>query len=142
MKFSGKRGISSRIAAFVTLFALVCMPAQAAENAKNTLRIGVLQFGTVAWTLDTLKHQGFDKAGGFEVEVVPMAAPNAAQIALQGGAVDMITTDWLWVNRNRADGRKVKKTQKGDRDGVAARLILEQFLGGDRSRFFALPDPS
>lgn len=80
--------------------------ARAADD--DTIRIGVLQFGTVAWTLDTLKHQGFDKAAGFKVEVVPMAAPNAAQIALQGGAVDMITTDWLWVSRNRADGRKVQ----------------------------------
>jgi NitT/TauT family transport system substrate-binding protein len=74
----------------------------------DTIRIGVLQFGTAAWTLDTLKHQGYDKAGGFKVEVVPMAAPNAAQIALQGGSVDMITTDWLWVSRNRGDGRKVQ----------------------------------
>ncbi|WP_293370640.1 Holliday junction resolvase RuvX [Nevskia sp.] len=46
------------------------------------------------------------------------------------------------IRAARADGRKAKKVQKGDRDGVAARLILEQFLGGDRSRFFALPDPS
>ncbi|WP_293368165.1 ABC transporter substrate-binding protein [Nevskia sp.] len=106
MRFSCKRGISSLIAV-VALLVVVCLPTRAADKA-GTIRIGVLQFGTVAWTLDTLKHQGFDKAGGFEIEVVPMAAPNAAQIALQGGAVDMITTDWLWVNRNRADGRKVQ----------------------------------
>lgn len=46
------------------------------------------------------------------------------------------------IRAARADGRKSKKTQKGDRDGVAARLILEQFLGGDRERFFALPEPA
>jgi putative Holliday junction resolvase len=46
------------------------------------------------------------------------------------------------IRAARADGRKTKKTQKGDRDGVAARLILEQFLGGDRDRFFALPAPA
>lgn len=46
------------------------------------------------------------------------------------------------IRQARADGRKAKKVQKGERDGVAARLILEQFLGGDRSRFFALPDPT
>lgn len=46
------------------------------------------------------------------------------------------------IRSARAEGRKAKKVQKGDRDGVAARLILEQFLGGDRGRFFALPDPS
>ena len=107
MKFSGNGGIASRAAILVTLVVLAWLPARAADKA-GTIRIGVLQFGTVAWTLDTLKHQGFDKAAGFEIEVVPMAAPNAAQIALQGGAVDMITTDWLWVNRNRADGRRVR----------------------------------
>jgi len=106
---SGARGLSRRMLLGIgaAAFAAAMLPARAADRA-STIRIGVLQFGTVAWTLDTLKHQGFDKAGGFDVEVVPMAAPNAAQIALQGGAVDMITTDWLWVNRNRADGRKVQ----------------------------------
>ena len=73
--------------------------------ADNTIRIGVLQFGAVSWTLDTMTRQGFDKAHGFSIEIVPMAASNAAQIALQGGAVDMITSDWLWVARNRAEGR-------------------------------------
>ena len=46
------------------------------------------------------------------------------------------------IRAARADGRKTRKTQKGERDGVAARLILEQFLGGDRDRYFALPDPA
>lgn len=71
----------------------------------NTLRVGVLQFGAVSWTLDAMQHQGFDKAHGVKLEIVPMAASNAAQIALQGGSVDLITSDWLWVARNRAEGR-------------------------------------
>jgi putative Holliday junction resolvase len=29
----------------------------------------------------------------------------------------------------RADGRKARRVRKGERDGIAARLILEQFLG-------------
>lgn len=116
MKVSGNgagrgRWMACSIACCLALLA-ACLPALAADasagKSAGTLRIGVLQFGTVAWTLDTLQHQGFDKAAGFDIEVVPMAAPNAAQIALQGGAVDMITTDWLWVNRNRAEGRKLQ----------------------------------
>lgn len=82
--------------------------ADAEISPANTIRIGVLQFGAVAWTLDTLTTRGFDKAEEFRIEIVPMAASNAAQIALQGGAVDMITSDWLWVNRNRGDGRKLQ----------------------------------
>ena len=82
---------------------LVVPRAQAAE--AGTIRVGVLQFGAVSWTLDAMQHAGFDKSHGVKLEIVPMAASNAAQIALQGGAVDMITSDWLWVARNRAEGR-------------------------------------
>lgn len=101
-------GFAARMRRGAGVLALLLGLSFAARAAEpNTLRIGVLQFGTVAWTLDTLTHQGYDKAGDFRIEIVPMAASNAAQIALQGGAVDMITTDWLWVNRNRGDGRKL-----------------------------------
>jgi putative holliday junction resolvase len=33
------------------------------------------------------------------------------------------------IRSARADGRKTRRVQKGERDGVAARLILEQWLG-------------
>lgn len=89
------------------LLGLSSLAARAADPV-DTIRIGVLQFGAVAWTLDTLTMRGFDKAEQFNIEIVPMAASNAAQIALLGGAVDMITSDWLWVNRNRAEGRKLQ----------------------------------
>ena len=87
------------------LLGVTALPAMVQAAEPGTLRIGVLQFGAVSWTLDAMQHQGFDKAHGIKLEIVPMAASNAAQIALQGGAVDMITSDWLWVARNRADGR-------------------------------------
>lgn len=32
------------------------------------------------------------------------------------------------IRSSRADGRRARRTRKGDRDGVAARLILEQWL--------------
>lgn len=96
-------------AALLLALLAVGRPALAADTpAARPLRIGVLQFGTVAWTLDTLRHQGFDRAAGITIEIVPMAAPNAAQIALQGGTVDLITSDWLWVARNRAEGRRMQ----------------------------------
>ena len=43
------------------------------------------------------------------------------------------------IRQARADGRKTRKVQKGERDGVAARLILEQYLSGDTQRFWAMP---
>ncbi len=43
------------------------------------------------------------------------------------------------IRTARADGRKKHRVQKGERDGVAARLILEQYLAGDNQKFWALP---
>lgn len=93
------------LAALFTVLALSVAGAQATDD--RTIRIGVLQFGTIAWTLDTMTHRGFDKAGNFKLEIVPIAANNAVQIALLGGKVDIVASDWLWVSRNRDEGRKL-----------------------------------
>ena len=74
----------------------------AAENIP--VKVGVLKFGTVNWELKALKNAGFDIENGIEVEIVPFAGGDATKIALQGGAVDVIVSDWLWVSRQRADG--------------------------------------
>ncbi|OED35400.1 ABC transporter substrate-binding protein [Chromatiales bacterium (ex Bugula neritina AB1)] len=71
------------------------------------VRVGVLKFGTVNWELKSMKHGGFDQANGVDVEIVPYAGGDATKIALQGGAVDVIVSDWLWVSRQRADGQKL-----------------------------------
>jgi len=73
-----------------------------ADNTK--VRVGVLKFGTVNWELKALKNAGFDTDNGIEVEIVPFAGGDATKIALQGGEVDVIVSDWLWVSRQRADG--------------------------------------
>jgi len=73
-----------------------------AENTK--IRVGVLKFGTVNWELKALKNAGFDTSNGIDVEIVPFAGGDATKIALQGGEVDVIVSDWLWVSRQRADG--------------------------------------
>lgn len=70
-----------------------------------TIRIGVLQFGTVNWELEVIKDLGLAQDQGVRVEVVPLAQKNATAVAIQGGAVDMIVTDWLWVSRQRAEGQ-------------------------------------
>jgi NitT/TauT family transport system substrate-binding protein len=68
------------------------------------LRLGVLQFGTVSWELDVIRHHGLDRKNGFALEVQPFAQGDAADVALLAGAVDGIVEDWLWVSRQRADG--------------------------------------
>lgn len=73
-----------------------------ADNTK--VRVGVLKFGTVNWELKSLKNAGFDADNGIDVEIVPFAGGDATKIALQGGEVDIIVSDWLWVSRQRANG--------------------------------------
>jgi NitT/TauT family transport system substrate-binding protein len=79
---------------------LACAHAAAAE----TVRIGVLKFGTVSWELSTIKRHRLDEAEGIDVEAVALASEDATSVALQAGSVDMIVTDWLWVSRDRAQG--------------------------------------
>jgi len=73
--------------------------------ADPVIKVGVLKFGTVNWELKAMKHHGLDKANGFELEVVPFAGGDATRIALLGGEVDVIVSDWLWVSRQRSEGK-------------------------------------
>jgi NitT/TauT family transport system substrate-binding protein len=73
--------------------------------AGETVRIGVLNFGTLAWELEAMRSHGLDAANGIDVEVVPFAGEDASNVALLAGSVDVIVSDWLWVSRLRNEGR-------------------------------------
>ena len=75
--------------------------------ADGKVRIGILKFGTVNWEVDTIKANGFDRANGFDLEVLELAGNDATKVALQAGAVDIIVSDWLFVARQRAEGLKL-----------------------------------
>ena len=72
----------------------------------NTLKIGSLQYGSVNWELKLIKELDLDKNNNLDIEIVELASKNAAAVALQGGAVDLIVTDWFWVSRQRNEGRE------------------------------------
>ena len=87
------------------IFGLILVCFALTVSAEETkIRVGVLKFGTVNWTLKVIKEQGLDKAEGIDLEIVPLANKNATSVALQGDAVDMIVSDWIWVSRQRAEG--------------------------------------
>jgi NitT/TauT family transport system substrate-binding protein len=95
--------VASRLAvAFGLLLALFARPVLAAEPAA--VRVGYLQFGTVEWELDTIRQHGLDVADGIRLEPVALASNEAAKVALEAGAVDLILTDWPYVTRQRAEG--------------------------------------
>ncbi len=91
------------VLAFLLLVGLG-VAALARPAAAQTLRVGVLQFGTVQWTLDVLEHYRLAAKRGVDVKLVPLGSKNAVSVALQGGAVDVIVSDWIWVSRQRAMG--------------------------------------
>ena len=88
----------------IAALALVWLGASAQAEGQ-TLRVSVLKFGTVNWELDTIKHHGLDAAEGFDMVVQGVAGGSAAKVAFQGGAADVIVSDWLWVARQRAAGK-------------------------------------
>jgi NitT/TauT family transport system substrate-binding protein len=92
-------------AVLIAIVALI--PFQWVTAAETPVKVGVLKFGTVNWELNSMKHGAFDKTNGVDVEIVPYASGDATRIALQGGEVDVIVADWLWVSRQRASGQNL-----------------------------------
>ena len=85
----------------LSVLAVFANPAAALEK----IRVGVLEFGTVSWEMDTVQQHKLAEKAGVELEIVPVASADASTVALQGGAVDVIVNDWVWVNRQRAAGQ-------------------------------------
>ena len=78
-------------------------PARAADR----LRLALQKTGTTGWELAVVKAFGLDKDAGLELDVTELASTEAGKIAIQGGAADIIVSDWLWVARERAQGAKL-----------------------------------
>ena len=93
--------IRRQIARAALALVLTVAPAFA---AVPVITIGALENGTVNWELQTIIGRGLDRKNGFSLKVLPLAGNPATQIAMQGGQVDSIVSDWLWVARQRAAG--------------------------------------
>jgi NitT/TauT family transport system substrate-binding protein len=83
----------------VLLFILGAEPARA-----DSLKAGILKFGTVEWLLDVIKEHKLDAREGYTLNSLALASNNALQVALLGREADVIVTDWFWVLRQRAAG--------------------------------------
>jgi NitT/TauT family transport system substrate-binding protein len=70
----------------------------------DSLRIGILKFGTVEWLTDVIKHHLLDKKAGYDLDTLTLASNNATQVALMGKEANIIVTDWFWVLRQRKAG--------------------------------------
>ena len=84
---------------------LAALPSRLAAAEMPVLSVGVLEFGTVGWEIDTIRRYGLAEAAGLDLRPVKLASNDAARIAFLGGNVDTIVTDLLWVARLRGEGR-------------------------------------
>ena len=75
--------------------------------AADTIRVAVQKTGTVSWELAAMKALGLDKAANLDIEITELATTDAGKVAIQGGAADLIVSDWLWAARERALGDKL-----------------------------------
>ena len=93
------------IARIFSCLLLTALSAAAPLHAHDTVRAGVLKFGTVNWELDVVRHHGLDLKHGLSLEIQPFSSNQAALIAFQGGQADVIVSDWVKVARERRQGK-------------------------------------
>lgn len=86
------------------VFAATLWGAGAVSADQPVVTIGTLENGTVNWELQTIIDRGLDRENGFQLRLMPLAGNPATQIAMQGGEVDSIVSDWLWVAQQRVAG--------------------------------------
>lgn len=90
---------------FTLAAALFTLAGAALAQETPTVRLATLKIGTVNWELQTIVDNGFDEAHGFNLEIQSYADNAATRIAVEGGEADVAVADWIWVARQRAEGK-------------------------------------
>jgi NitT/TauT family transport system substrate-binding protein len=75
--------------------------------AADRIRLAVQRTGTLAWELDIIQAHGIDRKLNLTIDRIELASTEAGKIALKGGSVDLMLSDWLWVARERSLGDKL-----------------------------------
>ncbi len=97
-----KPGIGVIAAALTAL--TVGLAAVPSLQAAERLRVGILQFGTMNWQLETMIADRIYDDSVLDLKVRKLASKNATAVALQAGGVDIIVSDWIWAMRQNASG--------------------------------------
>lgn len=80
-------------------------PARSAE--RPTIRLGLVQFGSVQWIADVIRRHGLDAAHEFTLAPVPLAGTDAGRVAIIGGQADIVVLDWPFVAVQRGMGTRL-----------------------------------
>src|SRR6516162_2987463 len=88
----------------VAAVVLVATLANSAAYAMDRIRVAAQITGTLGWELEVMRAHELDRKANLDIETTQLASTEAGQIALRGGSVDLIVSDWLWVSRERTLG--------------------------------------
>lgn len=91
----------------VPLAAALCVTDRWAMAQAPSLRLGILQFGTVQWIADVIRRHHLDTAHGLTMTTGLLANTDAGRVALMAGADDVIVSDWMFAAAQRAAGTKL-----------------------------------
>jgi NitT/TauT family transport system substrate-binding protein len=75
-----------------------------AFSVTPDVRVGILQFGTVQWVTDVVHRHLLDTSHGITLTTATLADTGAGRVALMAKAVDIVTSDWMFVASQRAAG--------------------------------------
>src|SRR3546814_19354921 len=89
--------------------ALACLWSAAAPAAE-TVRVGVLKYGTVNWEISIIQRHEMDVQHGFQLAVLALASDQATAVALQAGDVDITASHLRWVSRQRHQDKTRRKS--------------------------------
>jgi NitT/TauT family transport system substrate-binding protein len=78
--------------------------ANSAAHSADRIRVAAQITGTLAWEIEVLRGHGLDRKADLNIQTLNLASTEGGQIALKGGSVDIVLSDWLWVSRERALG--------------------------------------
>jgi NitT/TauT family transport system substrate-binding protein len=76
-------------------------------RATPSVRLGILQFGTVQWIGDVIQRNALDAANSFKLVTMTLANTDAGRVALMANATDIVVSDWMFVAGQRAAGTKL-----------------------------------
>src|SRR5262249_33011313 len=83
---------------------LVAALANSAAYGADRIRVAAQITGTLGWELEVMRAHELERKANLDIETSKLASTQAGQIALRGGSVDLIVSDWLWVSRERTLG--------------------------------------
>ncbi len=87
------------------LFSALITPWLCLAGTPEPIRVGALAFGTLNWELAAIEEEKLAQQNGITLKTEALAGPEAGKIGIQGGSLDIVVADWIWVAQQRLQGQ-------------------------------------